>query len=61
MGRSRNFQGESTGGEQKPRWNWCGGWGFTRKADMLNARDGEIETMMAHEKNQSFSFGVLFG
>ena len=28
---------------------------------MLNARDGEIETMMAHEKNGSFSFGVCWG
>ena len=29
-----------------------------RKANMLMAKDGEIETMMEHEKSISFSFGV---
>ena len=43
MGRSRRFQSELTDGQQKPRWDECGGWGFTSKADMLNSRDGEIE------------------
>ena len=59
---SRIALGDSTTGAKKVRWNGCCGERFTRKADMLMARDGEIEN---HDGTRGetifFSFGVLLG
>ena len=50
-GRSRQAQCEP---DEKSRWKGDGGWGFTRKVNMLMVKEGEIESHDGTRDQSSF-------